>query len=93
MSMWEVPVEETTAQIGDFYERWLEERPGTALPGSRYGAFREAQLAALERARERYGSAHPFFWAGTVFVGDPGDLPATARSSSGGSPGERHGPG
>lgn len=70
-SMWEVPVKETTDQTADFYERWL----GASEPTTRYQAFRDAQLAALERARNEHGSGHPFYWAGVVYVGDPGDLP------------------
>jgi CHAT domain-containing protein/tetratricopeptide (TPR) repeat protein len=73
MSMWEVPVDETTSQIADFYARWLDDGDGRA-PAARYAAFRGAQLAALRAVREKHGSGHPFFWAGTVFVGDPGDL-------------------
>jgi tetratricopeptide (TPR) repeat protein len=74
MSMWEVPAVETTRQIADFYTRWLGRSP-QAGPGSRYVAFRAAQLAALAHARNTHGAAHPFHWAGVVYVGDPGDLP------------------
>ncbi|HET9369699.1 MAG TPA: CHAT domain-containing protein, partial [Vicinamibacterales bacterium] len=74
MSMWEVPVTEVTAQIETFYSRWLAVPPGQSGP-SRYAAFRASQVAALAAAREKWSSAHPFFWASTVFVGDPGDLP------------------
>jgi CHAT domain-containing protein len=71
-SMWEVPADETTAQMSDFYERWL----GSEHSRNRYQAFRAAQLAALARARDDRGTGHPFYWAGLVYVGDPGDLPA-----------------
>jgi CHAT domain-containing protein len=70
--MWEVPTDETTQQIMDFYGRWL----GGGEETTRYGAFRAAQLEALRKARETHGSGHPFYWAGTIYVGDPGDLPA-----------------
>lgn len=73
-SLWEVPAKETVDQTNDFYRRWLSPHPGRPPP-SRYGAFRAAQLAALERARQEQANAHPFWWAGTVYVGDPGDLP------------------
>jgi CHAT domain-containing protein len=77
MSLWEVPATETTQQITDFYNRWLgrsTEARETPSP-VRYRAFRAAQLAALAHARETYGTTHPFYWAGVVYVGDPGDLP------------------
>ncbi len=75
MSMWEVPAEETTLEIGDFYDRWL----GGAKAETRYKAFRAAQLAALARARQQHAAAHPFYWAGVVYVGDPGDLTAQRK--------------
>jgi CHAT domain-containing protein len=40
---------------------------------ARYPAFRESQLKALARARQRTGTGHPFWWAGFVYAGDPGD--------------------
>ena len=73
VSMWQVRGDETAAQIGDFYDRWL----GGSKPATRYEAFHAAQLAALARARRDHGSGHPFYWAGVVFVGDPGDLPVS----------------
>ncbi len=76
VSMWEVPVEETVQQIRDFYQRWLgaatDKNGRTANP--RYAAFHETQLAALNHARKTYGGGHPFFWAGFIYLGDPGDL-------------------
>jgi CHAT domain-containing protein len=77
MSMWEVPAEETTRQIEEFYERWLG---GKGMqPKTRYEAFRAAQMAALARARQDRGVGHPFYWAGMVYVGDPGDLQPVHR--------------
>jgi CHAT domain-containing protein/tetratricopeptide (TPR) repeat protein len=77
MSMWEIPVAESTKQIGEFY---------AALGAGqdekrRYAAFRESQLAALKRAREER-AGHPFFWASIVFVGDPSDLPPPSPAPS-----------
>jgi CHAT domain-containing protein len=77
MSMWEVPTTETVAQMSDFYRRWLG--VGRTSTTTRYEAFRAAQLAALARAREEHGGGHPFYWAGTIYVGDPGDLPAAPQ--------------
>ncbi|MFO0778317.1 MAG: tetratricopeptide repeat protein [Nitrospira sp.] len=93
LSMWEVPAKETTKQIEAFYQRWLgtakdskknsnnkkHMKSPTAL--TRYGAFRQTQLAALDAARaHRKGVGHPFFWAGTIYLGDPGDLHTQVRS-------------
>jgi CHAT domain-containing protein len=73
-SMWEVPASETIQQIQTFYHKWLGDRDT-----KRYKAFRTAQLEALQHARESLGGGHPFYWAGVVFVGDPGDLPARSK--------------
>ncbi len=81
MSMWEVPAEETTQQIGDFYHRWLGNEGKGTNPEHRYEAFHAAQVDALARARQDHGSGHPFYWAGMIFVGDPGDLPRPAAST------------
>jgi len=78
-SLWEVPVDETTQQIESFYTRWLGDGKYTK-PKPRYAAFRETQLEALAQAREQHGAGHPFFWAGTIYLGDPGDLPTQAQS-------------
>jgi tetratricopeptide (TPR) repeat protein len=83
LSVWEVPAAETTRQISDFYTRWLtadaEAKPDPIT--LRYHAFRAAQLAALAHARETHGTAHPLYWAGVVYVGDPGDLPTSPANS------------
>lgn len=79
MSMWGVPVEETTQQMLDFYGLWLGSPEAQNLPGVPYQAFHKSQLAALNRARKINGAGHPFLWAGTVYVGDPGDLPAATK--------------
>jgi CHAT domain-containing protein len=81
MSMWEVPAQETTDEIRDFYARWLGDPGKGQAAEKRYEAFHAAQLASLDRARQEHGAGHPFFWAGTIFVGDPGDLPAEASRS------------
>jgi CHAT domain-containing protein len=67
MSLWRVPVDETTAQMKQFLDGWL----GRGLP--RYRAFREAQLTALARARQTHRGGHPLWWAGFVYTGDTGE--------------------
>jgi CHAT domain-containing protein/tetratricopeptide (TPR) repeat protein len=65
MSMWPVPEQPSIEQIKTFFDFWLIRK----LP--RYEAFRSAQLTALKQARSKFGSGHPFWWAGFVYVGDP----------------------
>lgn len=74
MSMWEMPAIETAAQMKGFYAGgWLSD--GMQAPRvTRYAAFRAAQRDALTRARKDRQSGHPFYWAGSIYVGDPGDL-------------------
>jgi CHAT domain-containing protein len=68
MSMWPVPLNETVRSFGQFFDSWWRAGEG------RYIAFRRSQLEALRYARERRGNAHPFWWAGFVYFGDPGDV-------------------
>ena len=67
MSMWQVPLNETLRLLGDFFDRWLRDKQ------NRYTAFHLSQLEALRYAREHRGTGHPFWWAGFVYAGDPGD--------------------
>jgi CHAT domain-containing protein len=67
MSLWPVPLDDTAAQMQSFLGGWLSRE----LP--RYQAFRASQLAALGRARRLRGNGHPFWWAGFVYLGNPGD--------------------
>jgi CHAT domain-containing protein len=78
MSMFEVPTQETLTQATEFYRRWLG---GAGATGSRYEAFRASQQEALQRARTQRQTGHPFFWAGSVYAGDPGDLPMNRKRS------------
>ncbi|MDB5325394.1 MAG: Photosystem assembly protein Ycf3 [Phycisphaerales bacterium] len=72
MSMWQVPADKAPAQIENFYNRWLGSPNQAAEP--RYRAFHHAQLDALAQTRAEQSCGHPFFWAGVVYAGDPGDL-------------------
>ena len=66
-SMWMIPLDETVQQMSAFLNAWLSRgRP-------RYQAFHESQLNALHAARKRGLGGHPFWWAGFIYFGDPGD--------------------
>ena len=78
MSMWQVPADKTPAQIENFYNRWLG-GPNQAAE-LRYRAFHHAQLDALAQTRAEQSCGHPFFWAGVVYAGDPGDLTFAAAT-------------
>jgi len=64
-SLWEVPVDSTIPFMGTFVENAL------LGDGSRYEAFRAAQLEAIAKLRATDGRAHPYSWAGFVFQGTP----------------------
>jgi len=70
-SQWSVKTEESLSQIEDFYGIWLGKQKGR----DRYGAFRKAQLNALNKARsaEESRCGHPWLWAGFVYVGNPAE--------------------
>lgn len=73
VSLWQLPAEETIAQVTNFYDLWLGGVQGSTFRG-RYESFRAAELTALRDAQKEWGSAHPIYWAGTIYLGDPGDL-------------------
>ncbi len=64
MSLFQVDDEATQVLMGRFY-RGLKEGRG------KLEALREAQLQVMRERRQRTGSAHPFYWASFVLVGDP----------------------
>jgi CHAT domain-containing protein len=68
MSMWQVPVIETMRFLEGFFDAWLNGHQ------DRYTAFHNSQLEALRYARDKRNSGHPFWWAGFVYFGDPGDI-------------------
>lgn len=67
-SQWTIPLQPHSAAVTGFFDRWFAD---TSRP---YAAFRQAELAAIREAKAA-GRTHPFYWAGLVFVGDPGGLP------------------
>jgi CHAT domain-containing protein len=64
MSMYPVPDAATKDLMIDFYENWLSRNDKSS-------ALRTAALAALQNRRLKSGVAHPRFWGGFVFVGNP----------------------
>lgn len=64
MSMFEILDETATELMPEFYRRWIS-------GAGKAGALRGAALKVLRERRERYGNAHPLYWAGFVLVGNP----------------------
>lgn len=64
MSLWRVPDEETLWLMDHFYTSWLAGK-------SKNTALRESILSIITRCREKYGSAHPYFWGAFILTGDP----------------------
>lgn len=64
MSMWSIPDRETKELMISFYKNLL-----TGM--ARNEALRQAALAEMKIARERYGGPNPLFWGAFVFLGQP----------------------
>lgn len=64
MSLWSVPDVETQELMKNFYGRLKK-------GDTKASALREACLAMIKERREKYGEAHPFFWAPFICVGEP----------------------
>ena len=62
--MFEILDETATELMPEFYRRWIS-------GAGKAGALRGAALKVLRERRERYGNAHPLYWAGFVLVGNP----------------------
>jgi CHAT domain-containing protein len=64
MSLWKVPDKETADLMERFYAAWLGGK-------GKADALRQAELETIDALRKSSnGTAHPFFWAGFVLVGD-----------------------
>ena len=66
MSMWSVPDKETKELMVAFYKNII--KGGM----DRCQALRQAALKQMQIVKKRYGSAHPAYWGGFIFMGQPG---------------------
>jgi CHAT domain-containing protein len=74
MSLFEIPVSESSSFSETFFDSWLK-NDGTELAKAR--AHHQAQLEQLDAARKKRlppplkSGGHPFWWAGIVLIGNP----------------------
>lgn len=63
-SLYEVPDEPTRRLMQTFYAGLREQR-------GKLESLNAARLELIAELREKQGTAHPFFWASFVLVGEP----------------------
>jgi CHAT domain-containing protein len=68
-SLWQVPVEPTTAVMTAFYDNlWKNERNGGPL--GKAAALQQAQLSVMQANSQKFNDSRPAEWAGWLMSGE-----------------------